>query len=261
MHNPLISIITVVFNDAKSIEKTISSVINQTYNDIEYIIIDGGSNDSTVDIIKKYESKLTYWISEPDRGIYDAMNKGINRSHGKWVLFMNSGDIFYSNQVIKNIFSRNIPANKLVIYGNTVLDYGTFQRMKITSSLSNLWKGMVFTHQSSLMRTDIIKKYYFDTSYNIAADYNLLISLWNDFGDEVFYKIDVIVSCYRATDGISNIMRMQSIQERQKILKSKSIFSIKRKIYYLYLKFYVVLISKILLIFRLIHKIQCLNKL
>ncbi|TYB33575.1 MAG: glycosyltransferase [Flexistipes sinusarabici] len=89
---PLISIITVVFNGEEYLEETILSVINQTYPNVEYIIIDGGSTDGTVDIIKKYEHAIDYWVSEPDKGIYDAMNKGIKLLTGEWVNFMNAGD-------------------------------------------------------------------------------------------------------------------------------------------------------------------------
>ena len=88
----LISVVTVSYNAVSTIEQTILSVINQTYPHIEYIIIDGGSTDGTVDVIKKYADKITYWVSEPDKGIYDAMNKGLRRVRGDWCVFMNSGD-------------------------------------------------------------------------------------------------------------------------------------------------------------------------
>jgi glycosyltransferase involved in cell wall biosynthesis len=91
--SPLVSIVTVVYNAKETIEETILSVINQVFNNFEYIIIDGGSTDGTVDLIKKYEGSLSKWISEPDKGIYDAMNKGISLARGKYICFINSGDI------------------------------------------------------------------------------------------------------------------------------------------------------------------------
>ena len=100
MNIALISIITVSYNAVKTIEDTINSVLNQTYPNIEYIIIDGGSTDGTLDVIKKYQDKITYWVSEPDKGIYDAMNKGALKATGVWLHFMNAGDTFYDEQVL-----------------------------------------------------------------------------------------------------------------------------------------------------------------
>ena len=92
MDNSLISVITVSYNAVSTIEQTILSVINQTYSNIEYIIIDGGSTDGTIDIIRRYEDKIAYWVSEPDRGIYDAMNKGASKANGEYIAFLNSDD-------------------------------------------------------------------------------------------------------------------------------------------------------------------------
>lgn len=97
-NNPLISVVTVSYNAVGTIEQTLLSVINQTYPNIEYIIIDGGSTDGTVDIIKKYADEIVYWISEPDKGIYDAMNKGIKKANGEWINFINAGDSYYDKK-------------------------------------------------------------------------------------------------------------------------------------------------------------------
>ena len=115
---PLISVVTICYNAKNDLEKTILSVLSQTYQDIEYIIIDGGSTDGTVDIIHKYSERLFYWISEPDKGIYDAMNKGMDRATGSWINFMNAGDTFCDNEVIKNIFGYNDLSDYSVIYGD-----------------------------------------------------------------------------------------------------------------------------------------------
>ena len=117
---PLITVITVVYNGAKYLEDTIKSVINQTYPNVEYIIIDGGSTDGTIDKIKKYEDYIDYWVSEPDKGIYDAMNKGISISFGEWLNMLNSGDSYYNFAVIENIFSKEIDMNVYGIAGSWV---------------------------------------------------------------------------------------------------------------------------------------------
>lgn len=114
-NNPLISVVTVSYNAVLTIEQTILSVINQTYPHIEYIIIDGGSTDGTVDIIKKYANRIAYWVSEPDKGIYDAMNKGIRTAKGEWINFMNAGDLFYSKDTLEKVFSKSINDNIKVI--------------------------------------------------------------------------------------------------------------------------------------------------
>ena len=120
-NKPLVTIITVSYNVVDTIESTIQSVVNQRYNNIEYIIIDGGSNDGTVDIIKKYEDHITYWISEPDGGIYYGMNKGIIKSNGDWLCFMNAGDRFASNDVLEHIFDSNIVFDNIdVIFGDVI---------------------------------------------------------------------------------------------------------------------------------------------
>ncbi|MBV4191775.1 glycosyltransferase, partial [Bacteroides fragilis] len=100
---PLITVITVCYNAISDIEKTILSVIHQLYSNIEYVIIDGGSVDGTIEIIEKYHDKISYWISESDKGIYDAMNKGVDKATGEWVCFMNAGDTFYSPDTILSV--------------------------------------------------------------------------------------------------------------------------------------------------------------
>ena len=99
-----ISVITVCYNDRERIEKTILSVLSQSYGNLEYIVIDGGSTDGTVDIIKKYANRIAYFVSESDEGIYDAMNKGLRKAVGEWVCFLNAGDLFVSESVLNTIF-------------------------------------------------------------------------------------------------------------------------------------------------------------
>lgn len=214
---PKISIITVSYNAALSIESTILSVLNQSYCNIEYIIIDGGSTDGTVDIIKRYDNKISYWVSESDNGIYDAMNKGILQATGEWINFMNSGDSFVEKDVIKNIFFNEIDDSYAVVYGNTEFVYA--DRIQIIKQVNDeVHKYMPACHQSIFCRTIEMKKRLFDTKLKIAADFKFFYLLYSD-GAVYLYK-DVTVSRYNALDGISSKNRFLCYKERIRITNS-----------------------------------------
>lgn len=115
---PIISIITVVFDGEKKVEMTIKSVINQIYQNIEYIIIDGGSTDNTIKIIEKYQKFISCWVSEPDEGIYDAMNKGIGKCNGEYILFLNAGDCLVNSHIIEEIAEHMKTGALEILYGN-----------------------------------------------------------------------------------------------------------------------------------------------
>jgi len=170
-NSPLISIVTVVYNDAKGLEKTIQSVLSQSYNNIEYIIIDGGSTDGTVEVIKRHKKSISMWISEADKGIYDAMNKGIKLAKGRWINFMNARDIFYNQDVLSNIFlHKNYPSNTAVIYGDHLADYQNGYKRKVKIGLlPKFLRKMPFCHQSTFVRLSIPKKIGFDTNYQFAV--------------------------------------------------------------------------------------------
>ena len=167
---PLITVVTVVYNGAESLEQTITSVINQTYDNIEYIIIDGASSDSTLDIIKKYEDKIDYWQSEPDKGIYDAMNKGISLSSGEWINFMNSGDCFFDHDVIEKIskYSINNPIYD-IIYGDVVKKDNT-KIKQYSPTYINFLLERSLCHQSIFAKKRTFINNYFNISYKIIAD-------------------------------------------------------------------------------------------
>ncbi len=179
MKNPKISIITVVFNSEKYLENTILSIIHQTYPFTEYIIIDGGSKDNTVNIIKKYEKYITYWVSEPDKGLYDAMNKGLKAATGDFVWFINSGDRIYSEEVLEN-FLRNIEKSADIYYGETVMidengkEIG-MRRLKTPEHLTwkSLLMGMVVSHQSIIVKKSNAP--LFDLTFRFSADFEWVI--------------------------------------------------------------------------------------
>lgn len=172
------SIITICYNSQHEIEKTILSVIHQEQRILfEYIIIDGGSTDKTIEIIKSYKNNIDVVISEPDAGIYDAMNKGIKYAKGEWILFMNSGDTFANKDVLKTI-AKEIEENKInsdIIYGNVIKQYVDKKIPFKAEKLSLLRYRMPFSHQSTLVKAELLKEELFDTRFKIAADYNFFI--------------------------------------------------------------------------------------
>ena len=196
---PLISVVTICYNAKNDLEKTILSVLSQTYQDIEYIIIDGGSTDSTVDIIHKYSERLFYSISEPDKGIYDAMNKGMDRATGSWIIFMNAGDTFCDNEVIKNIFGYNDLSDYSVIYGDCyVSKLNQLQYLK-ASNMKKVHVQMPFCHQSSFIRKTRLR---FSIDLKIAADYQMIYEYYRMNGISSFLYISKPISVFDAT-GIS----------------------------------------------------------
>jgi glycosyltransferase involved in cell wall biosynthesis len=173
-----ISIITVVYNGEKVLERTIQSIRNQTFRDIEYIIVDGNSKDGTKTIIDKYKTEISKWISEPDKGLYDAMNKGLKLATGEYVLFLNAGDQFQDANTLGNVFQLQAGAD--VYYGETMMvdeankDIG-LRRLKAPEVLNwkSLINGMLVCHQSFIMRREIAPEY--NLRYRIAADYEWML--------------------------------------------------------------------------------------
>mgnify|MGYP005988898691 CR=1 FL=1 len=181
---PLITIITVVFNGEQFLEETILSVIRQNYDNVEYIIIDGGSTDKTIDLIKKYEDKIDYWISEKDRGIYDAMNKGIDLVNGDWLNFMNAGDIL-KKDIIYNIINILNKTNKICLYGLGDWVNGKKPLNKLIPILHKMPN-----HQAMFVRAIYMKKNKFDLKYKIIADLDNKLSIYKDNG--YFFVNEVI---------------------------------------------------------------------
>lgn len=191
MKKPLITIITVVYNGIQSLENTILSVINQTYPNIEYIIQDGGSVDGTIDIIKKYETHITAWISKSDKGIYDAMNKSIINANGEWINFMNSGDSFVDNYVIEKIFEEKIFEEIKILYGNVHFVFDDKKLRRDCSPNSQAEMPSYICHQATFIRTSYIKKHPFDISLKICADFKLVHDYYKSGGLFLYTDVDV----------------------------------------------------------------------
>lgn len=188
---PLISIVTVSYNAVSTIEQTILSVINQTYPHIEYIIIDGGSTDGTVDIIKKYADRIAYWVSEPDKGIYDAMNKGIKVATGEWINFMNAGDCFANSKVLNEIFyTNNFSSQTNFLYSDS---YISSNSTILQIHKASLEKGEII-HQSCIYKKELHRKYglYIVSNPIIISDY----IFFNSISKKEIQKLSTIISVY-----------------------------------------------------------------
>ncbi|MEL7633367.1 glycosyltransferase family 2 protein [Sporomusa sphaeroides] len=219
-----VSVITVCYNSAKTLEDAIGSVVNQTYPNLEYIIIDGGSTDGTVDIIKKYKEKISYWISEPDEGIYDAMNKGLKRATGEWVYFLGSDDYLVSDHSFTDIFLTRSELDEFsVICGKVIkydskLDYGYVCPPK-PLTYEDCRRGVMPPHQGMLMKRYLIEDYGgFSLEYKIAADLDLFIKFIASNQKIIF--IDKVVACF-SEGGMSSSFenKMKLVRERRNIIK------------------------------------------
>lgn len=213
---PLVTIITVVLNNYQGLRKTINSVLSQSYKNVEYIIIDGGSTDETKNLLIEYKEKINFTLSEPDNGIYDAMNKGIKHSSGEWINFMNAGDVFFNDDTIKSVVE-NIDSNYDLVYGhaNLVRKNGSMDLQKASDNLDKIWKRMQFCHNSLFAKSTCLKEHMFNTSYSIAADCEFVV--WCFKNNKTFKYINLIICNYQ-TGGISETSKVLRLLDRWHIL-------------------------------------------
>lgn len=218
MKSPTVSIITVCYNCKTSIEQTILSVIGQSYNDYEYIVIDGNSTDGTKDIISKYSAFITKFISEPDKGIYDAMNKGLKMANGEWIIFRNSGDLFFDKDVLKNIFNDYIDAGEDLIVGNMRSTDGKKFRDFVPPIFENDYFGqMPVFHPSTFIRRTTHLKFLFPDYLKLSADYWSILSILLNGG--TYKYVNQIVSIYDYSEGASKDNWEKGLLENVKILE------------------------------------------
>ena len=218
----LVSVVTVCYNAVSSIERTILSVINQNFSDIEYIIIDGGSSDGTIDLIKKYNKYISLWISEPDLGIYDAMNKGIIKSTSQWLIFMNAGDVFYNNSTINSITDLLENNNIDILYGNILKVYSKHRIVKSRGigksnpSLIDFYTNTI-NHQSAFIRNTMFEKNgLYSLDYKLASDWYFFLQASMNNANIVY--IDKNISRFMM-DGQSTIHLDKYIEEENTIKK------------------------------------------
>lgn len=208
------TIITVNYNNCEGLRQTVQSVISQTYKDVEYIVIDGGSTDGSVEVLKQYEKYFSYWVSEKDKGIYNAMNKGIKHAHGDYLNFMNSGDMFFSNTVLEDV---------LCYLGDDIVHGKQYDRSRgnypfLISQVPTMayFYESSLQHQSCFIRRELFKDSLYDENYRIVSD-------WKFFIEKIIFQncsfsfIPVTVASFEG-NGVSIQQRELDANERQDVL-------------------------------------------
>lgn len=212
------SIITVNFNNKEGLRKTIESVIQQTFHDFEFIVIDGGSTDGSMDVLQEYEAKINYWVSEPDGGIYQGMNKGIKKATGEYLNFMNSGDCFYNDKVLQHVFDKQLVCDIIVgkdYHYNPQTQQGFSTILPPRISMLTFYI-QTLPHQSSFFKRELFSNTLYDESLKIVADIKFYIQkiCVEDCSIELIEEI----ICKREPDGISKSYNERRVAEHQAVL-------------------------------------------
>lgn len=186
-----LSIITINYNNRDGLRQTIQSVIAQTYEDYEYIVIDGGSSDGSTDVIQEYQSHITYWVSERDKGIYHAMNKGANVAKGEYCLFLNSGDYFYNETVLNQAFNQNIKAD--IATSDLITTRGSIMLSPKEVTMDFMLHGSL-SHPTSFIKRELLNTHPYDERYRIIADREFFM-----------YALVKLNASYQKLDGITSV--------------------------------------------------------
>ena len=214
---PKISIVTINYNHKAGLEQTIRSVIEQTYDHIEYIVIDGGSKDGSAEVIEKYADQVQHWVSEPDGGIYDAMNKGALAATGDWVNFMNSGDVFAATDVVA-FFAPKMSEEIDLIYGHSigVHEDGT-EVFRGGGDPTLIWKSGQIRHNALFARTHLMREHPFstDASLKVVADFDFMYKMY--CLEKSYQRVDKTVLKYEIDGVSSQRSKWQEIQDVYKI--------------------------------------------
>lgn len=236
MNKPIkISIVTVCYNSSKTIEDTILSVLGQSYQNIEYIIVDGGSTDGTLAIIEKYKKHIAYFVSEPDKGLYDAINKGIKASTGDVVGIINSDDVLASYHTIKSVAVSFSLEGCEALYGNLIYTDASLQKTirtwKSKPYQEGLFlKGWMPAHPTFYAKKELFEKYgYYNTSFKISADYELMLRFIHKHGVKPYFLDRTLVKMRNG--GISNNSLKARVQSNREDRKSWEINGLKPKIF------------------------------
>lgn len=212
------SIITVSFNNKEGLRKTIESVIHQTFRDFEFIVIDGGSTDGSIDVLQEYDAQIDYWVSEPDGGIYQGMNKGIRKATGEYLNFMNSGDCFYNEEVLQRVFDKQLACDMIVgkdYHYNSQTQQGFSTILPPRISMLTFYI-QTLPHQSTFFKRELFVNSPYDESLKIVADIKFYIQKICVEGCSIEQIDDII--CKREPDGISKSYNERRIAEHQAVL-------------------------------------------
>ena len=213
-----LSIITICFNNRDGLERTIKSVISQTWRDFEWIVIDGGSTDGSKELIEHYQDQFSYWCSEPDKGIYNAMNKGIEHAKGEYLQFLNSGDILYNEKVLEEVFSLRLTDD--IVSGNAVrMDNNAMVRENIENLHWQILFGTI-DHQAAFIKRALFDEIRYDESLKIVSDWKFWVETIVLRNVSV-KRINVLV-CKQDMTGISFDEKNNQLQieERERVLRS-----------------------------------------
>ncbi len=191
---PIFSIITINLNNVLGLSKTIESVVNQSFDDFEYIIIDGGSTDGSIDVIRKYADRITFWVSESDKGIYEAMNKGILQAKGNWIGIINSGDWYEQNALDTILNAAEANTNMQIIHG-VLRVWQNSLVYKVQGVHSSFLPDGMIEHPATFVRKDVFQTLgLFDIKYHVASDYDFMCRAY--LSNINFLFIDRIISNY-----------------------------------------------------------------
>ncbi|MBS6396204.1 MAG: glycosyltransferase [Clostridiales bacterium] len=224
---PELSIITVCYEAKSELLTTLNNILQQSWKHFEYLVIDGDSKDGTKELLAQYEDKFSQngisfrYVSEPDHGIYDAMNKGTRLATGNWLLFLNAGDLLADDSVLWQIFNHPSPAQ--IVYGDTLCIYQGNKKLYPALPLEHLTYEMSFCHQSVFIRRELMLRHPYDISYKICADHHFFLSMY--LQKKIFDYRPIPISIYEIA-GYSDKNKMTAHKEKQRMQKELGVFKI-----------------------------------
>lgn len=216
MNNPRVTVVTVCRNALDALRITAADVLSQTYGNLEYAVIDGASTDGTVEFLRSLDGKADIVVSEPDRGIYDAMNKGMALATGEWIIFMNAGDTFYAPDTVERVFGNEDYAGFGVVYGDVAKRSASGELMVKKAGAPCNSHRMFFCHQSAFFRRDEIMEEPFDMSHRMSADIHQVKRLYKK--GVRFRQLDFPVAVFD-TGGVSNVRRSDGLRDNISVVK------------------------------------------